>query len=146
MKRHLLALSLLLATISPTYADPPQWSLAIHGGAGGIPQGMPEAEVQKIRDTLAHALQAGGSVSFEIAVDDHDQIQHPRGGEPLVGGMAQAQELSQRFLNRRGRCVLLGPDVLSGVLVSGESGHNRRHSWPGKSNEDAAAGPAEPAG
>ena len=60
---HLLA-ALLFAASAPSFADPapPRWALAIHGGAGGIPSGLPQAELQQIRDTLGQALQAGGKV------------------------------------------------------------------------------------
>jgi beta-aspartyl-peptidase (threonine type) len=58
----LLALLLAAPALAEAPLPRPAWALAVHGGAGGIPQGLPEAEVQKIRDTLGQALAVGGKV------------------------------------------------------------------------------------
>lgn len=62
MKHPLLAALAVLSLPLCAQADAPRWALAIHGGAGGIPSGLPAEQVQKIRDTLGQALAAGGRV------------------------------------------------------------------------------------
>jgi beta-aspartyl-peptidase (threonine type) len=47
-------------TCAPSFAaQAPQWVLAIHGGAGGIPKDLSPAELDAIRAALASALDAG---------------------------------------------------------------------------------------
>lgn len=38
------------------------WALAIHGGAGALPRGLPRAELQRVRDALRGALEAGSAL------------------------------------------------------------------------------------
>ncbi len=46
----------------PAATNGPSWALAIHGGAGPLPRGLPREELQGVRDALWGALEAGRAV------------------------------------------------------------------------------------
>ena len=73
-------------------------------------------------------------LAAEAAVDDHDEVHHPRGHERAVRLVAAAEQVAQRRLDRARRRVPRAPDVLA---------HSLRHSRS-PSSPSAAAGPAEP--
>ena len=73
-------------------------------------------------------------LAAEAAVDDHDEVHHPRGDERAVGLVAAAEQLAQRRLDRARRRVPRAPDVLA---------HSLRHCRS-PSSASASAGPAEP--
>ena len=81
------------------------------------------------------ALEPVGDLALPVAVDDHDQVQHPGGHQRLVLGVAAEQQPPQRRLDRVRVGVLLAPDVLA---------HSRRQTLPSSSRPSASAGPAEP--
>jgi beta-aspartyl-peptidase (threonine type) len=49
-------------TLLTSCAAKPEWVLAIHGGAGGVPKDLPPAEIQRIKDTLRKALDTGSRI------------------------------------------------------------------------------------
>ena len=65
------------------------------------------------RVVAADARQPVLDLAAEAAVDDHDEVHHPRGDERAVLLVALAQQLAQRRLDRAGRRVARAPDVLA---------------------------------
>ena len=61
----------------------------------------------------ADPLEPVGDLALPLAVDDHDQVEHPSRRERRVRRVALAQQLAQRVVDRVRRGVLLSPDVLA---------------------------------
>jgi beta-aspartyl-peptidase (threonine type) len=57
-----IVLTFVSVGLLQSYPAQSEWSLAIHGGAGGVPKDLPAAEVQQIKDTLRKALDAGRQI------------------------------------------------------------------------------------
>jgi beta-aspartyl-peptidase (threonine type) len=71
--RSVAALALLIAgTVVCGAAEP--WVIAVHGGAGGLPTGLPDSEIAAVRAALNQALAAGGKVLAEGG-DSLDAVQ-----------------------------------------------------------------------
>jgi beta-aspartyl-peptidase (threonine type) len=59
--RSVAALALLIASTAVCGAADP-WVIVVHGGAGGLPTGLPDSEIAAVRAALSQALAAGGKV------------------------------------------------------------------------------------
>jgi beta-aspartyl-peptidase (threonine type) len=57
-----IVLIFVSAGLLQSYPAHSEWSLAIHGGAGGVPKDLPAAQVQQIKDTMHKALDAGSQI------------------------------------------------------------------------------------
>lgn len=55
-------LMLCLCALAPGWADPPDWALVIHGGAGADPAHLSAEELQGYQQTLTDALRAGSRI------------------------------------------------------------------------------------
>jgi beta-aspartyl-peptidase (threonine type) len=100
------------ATATP--AAPPEWALAIHGGAGTIPRDRPEAEQQEYRDALAGALRrgseilaAGGSAldAVEAVVVTLEEDPHFNAGKGAVYTHEGRHELDASIMDGRTRAA-----------------------------------------
>jgi L-asparaginase / beta-aspartyl-peptidase len=71
--RSVAAVALLLAGTAVCAAAEP-WAIVVHGGAGGLPDGLPDSEIASVRAALSQALAAGGKVLAEGG-DSLDAVQ-----------------------------------------------------------------------
>ena len=83
-----------------------------------VPAFLDRAQDRARGVVAADALEPVGDLALPGAVDDHDQVEHARRRERLVGGVALAQHLAERRLDRVRIRVALRPDVFA---------HSRRH-------------------
>jgi L-asparaginase / beta-aspartyl-peptidase len=59
--RSVAALALLIVGTAVCVAADP-WVIVVHGGAGGLPAGLPDSEIAAVRAALGQAVAAGGTV------------------------------------------------------------------------------------
>lgn len=93
-------------------ADPVRWAIAIHGGAGTRPRGLPADELRAIRETLeralgagTHILSAGGAALDAVqsavrVMEDSGVLNAGRGAVLNRDGFA---ELDAALMDGRGR-------------------------------------------
>jgi L-asparaginase / beta-aspartyl-peptidase len=60
--------------VAARVANGASWALAVHGGAGGLPRGLPSEELECVREVLHGALEAG-SVVLASGGDSLDAVQ-----------------------------------------------------------------------
>jgi len=60
--RNLFALLGAIALLATASSAAQPWVIAVHGGAGGLPTGLPDSEIAAVRAALNQALLAGGKV------------------------------------------------------------------------------------
>lgn len=113
MRRLLPILLLAAAAIGPAQAEPPRWTLVIHGGAGTIERSRLTPEQDKaIRAALASALDAGERVlaaggaavdAVEAAIKVLEDDPHFNAGRGAVFTWQGTNELDAAIMDGRDR-------------------------------------------
>lgn len=89
------------------------WALAIHGGAGGIPSGLPKLEIERIRETMRQALEAGRRILES-------------GGRSVDAVQTAVHVMENSGVLNAGRGPVLNHDGVAELDASIMSGRDRR--------------------